>query len=68
MKARDIAASIEWRKFAPIIIVACGVLAYANSFSRPFIFDDSLVILNIQGQPVLAALENVMQPAGWSLT
>jgi tetratricopeptide (TPR) repeat protein len=31
-------------RLLPLLVVAAGVLAYANSFGNPFIFDDSVVI------------------------
>ncbi len=33
------------RKFIPLVVVAAGLLAYHNSFTGPFIFDDSASIL-----------------------
>jgi tetratricopeptide (TPR) repeat protein len=38
--------TVDWRKWLPWIVVAGGLLAYANSGSGPFIFDDSHGILN----------------------
>ena len=34
----------RWPFFSPLLILAAGVLAYANSFSCPFIFDDKTVV------------------------
>jgi hypothetical protein len=38
--------SLPWRTLAPILIVAAGVVAYANSLHAPFIFDDLRAIVN----------------------
>src|ERR1017187_5616526 len=32
------------RKFIPLVVVAAGLLAYHNSFTGPFIFDDAMSI------------------------
>lgn len=34
----------DWKKILPAIIAAVGIISYANSFSSPFIFDDSVAI------------------------
>lgn len=34
-------ARTDLRKYVPLLIVAAGLLAYSNSFSGPFVFDDS---------------------------
>ena len=33
-------------RLLPLAVVAAGVLAYVNSFSKPFLFDDSYVVVN----------------------
>ncbi|MDD4873167.1 MAG: phospholipid carrier-dependent glycosyltransferase, partial [Kiritimatiellae bacterium] len=35
---------MQWKKFLPLAVVAAGVLAYVNSFSGVFVFDDHVVI------------------------
>ncbi|MCK5849486.1 MAG: hypothetical protein KAH23_01125, partial [Kiritimatiellae bacterium] len=35
-----------WRKFLPFAVAVAAVLAYANSLSVPFMFDDAHVIVN----------------------
>ena len=32
------------RKFIPLLVIAAGLLAYHNSFTGPFIFDDAQAI------------------------
>ena len=39
----------RWKKWMPLMVVACGVLAYANSLSCPFIFDDSIAVVGDHG-------------------
>lgn len=39
-------ALARWARFMPLAIIAGAVLAYSNSFSGQFIFDDSVVIVN----------------------
>jgi tetratricopeptide (TPR) repeat protein len=34
----------KYVRLLPLLIIAAGVLGYANSFANPFIFDDSVVI------------------------
>jgi hypothetical protein len=31
---------LKTQKFIPLLVVAAGLLAYHNSFTGPFIFDD----------------------------
>ncbi|MEA2734773.1 MAG: hypothetical protein QOE14_1224 [Humisphaera sp.] len=38
--------SVPWRILAPIVIVAAGVIAYANTLTVPFIFDDLPAIVD----------------------
>lgn len=40
----QVRSPINWRTILPLCVVAVGVLAYANSFGTPFIFDDDHVI------------------------
>jgi len=35
---------LKWERFLPLLVVAAGVLAYANSFRGGFVFDDNLRI------------------------
>jgi Flp pilus assembly protein TadD len=35
---------VKARKFIPLLVVAAGLLAYYNSFTGPFVFDDGLSI------------------------
>src|ERR1039458_595429 len=35
---------MNWRKFIPLLVVAVGLVAYHNSFTGPFIFDDMYTI------------------------
>lgn len=46
-------------RFFPLIVVAAGLLAYGNSFSIPFLFDDDTsVLLN----PTIRQLSTALQP------
>ena len=45
MTDHHLAIHVDWRKFLPLFIIAAGVLAYANSFSGGFVFDDGHIIV-----------------------
>lgn len=37
---------VNWRQFIPLFVIAAAILAYFNSFSGEFIFDDHVIITN----------------------
>ena len=41
-------AGVNWIRLAPLVIVAIGVVAYANSFQGTLVFDDVYTIRNVQ--------------------
>ena len=47
------------QKFIPLFVVAAGLLAYHNSFSGPFIFDD---IASIAENPTIYQLWPISEP------
>lgn len=40
------AESVRWVKLLPLLLVGLGVIAYANTFQAPFVFDDVPHIVN----------------------
>lgn len=44
---------MKWQKFIPLLVVAAGILAYHNSITAPFIFDD---LHSIAGNPTIRHL------------
>ena len=50
---------MELRRFMPWLVVAAGLLAYHNSFTGPFIYDD---ILSITDNPTIRRLWPIWQP------
>ena len=47
------------RKFIPLLVIAAGLLAYHNSFTGPFIFDD---LSSIQDNPTIRHLWPIWKP------
>jgi tetratricopeptide (TPR) repeat protein len=63
---REWLGSVRWRKLAPIGILACGILAYANTFSSPFIFDDyKVIVTSPKVRHYSAPWRDVYQPCRW---
>jgi tetratricopeptide (TPR) repeat protein len=50
---------VKARKFIPLLVVAAGLLAYYNSFTGPFIFDD---VSSIPQNPTIRHLWPIWQP------
>ncbi|HUI06607.1 MAG TPA: tetratricopeptide repeat protein [Verrucomicrobiae bacterium] len=49
---------MKGQKFMPLLVVAAGLLAYSNSFTGPFIFDD---LLSIPENPTIRRLWPIWQ-------
>src|ERR1017187_562616 len=50
---------MKGRNFLPLLVIAAGLLAYCNSFTGPFIFDD---LDSIQENPTIRHLWPIWQP------
>ena len=57
------ASQAGWPRLAPLLIVAAAVIAYANSFSGAFVFDDTYHIVNNPRITQLSPVTNVIAGA-----
>jgi len=53
---------VNARKLAPLLLVLAGLLAYGNSFTAPFVFDDTSSVLNNDSIRHLWPIDNALSP------
>ena len=54
-------------RWLPLLLIAAGILAYANSFSAPFILDDARVITgNANIHTLWPPWKAIYVPTRWS--
>ena len=54
--------TLRWEKWGVIVLIAAGFAAYANSFSVPFLLDDTVSILDNASLRHLGRLGDVLTP------
>ncbi len=54
----------RWRRFSPLVLVLAGILAYANSFSGVFLYDDpgSIVQNLFEDAEIFSEIDGLLAP------